>query len=85
MRSEIYVIHIKELVFINVRRNSVHIYHKGSAIDKYMDTYLIVAYTLTDLQIQFRYIVFVWIMDFELLTRRRMSCVKKCLQGVKQA
>ena len=51
-------------IFINVSRNSVHFYHKGSAIDKYMDTYLIVGYTLTDLQIQFRYIVFVWILNY---------------------
>ena len=28
---------------------------KGSAIDKYMDEYLIVAYALTDLPLQFRY------------------------------
>ena len=63
MRSDIYVIHIKELVLINVRSNIVHIYHKGSAIDKYMDKYLIVGYALTDLQIQFKYIVFVWILN----------------------
>ena len=28
-----------------------------------MDKYLIVGYALTDLQIQFRYIVFVWILN----------------------
>ena len=63
MRSAMYVIHIKELVLINVRSNSVHIYHTGSAIDKYMDKYLIVACALTDLQIQFSYVVFVWILN----------------------
>ena len=50
-----YIIHIKELVLINVKSNIIHIYHNGSAIDKYR----IVGYALTALQIQFRYIVFV--------------------------
>ena len=35
-------------------------YHKGIAKDKYMDKYLIVAYALIDLQLHFRYVVFVW-------------------------
>ena len=43
--------------------NIVHIYHKGSAIDKYMNKYLIAAYALTDLQIQFRYVVFALILN----------------------
>ena len=42
-----------------------------------MDTYLTVGYTLTDLQIQFRYIVFVWILNY-------LQDVE-CLQDVKQA
>ena len=51
------------LLLINARSNIIHIYHKGFAIDKYMDKYLIVAYARTDLQIQFRYVVFVWILN----------------------
>ena len=38
--------------------------HEGSATDKYMDTYLIVGNALTDLQVQFRYIMFVWLLNY---------------------